>query len=274
MSGEYGLGHTSLPGQYLDLLVRDARDKSRKRVGMTDQQTGTFYPETDTQDAPMPSADQQTSDYGEDTSYAARESEVSETPEEPELPQGTKERTAQQFEKLKKQVAEEREKRMRLERMFNPNVNDPNAKIAQLENKISLLTKTEEQKQEAEAYAAYPELNPKNKGKGYSERLHEHLISYMATEFAKGNNPTIKEAADSLMELTKTAASKAEREGAKKALEQLSPKEQAALEATGRSDRRLPSQDLDQLRQVTRAGGRTGMEAAMARLSKISSVGK
>lgn len=263
---------------------------------MTDQQEAEQVAETVTPQEPVPSSEQKTSESVEPTQPAERESSVEET--ELDLPSDAKERTREQFEKIKTQLAEERAKRLRLERSFiqpaqqqqsgMPEWYDPenNAvdvaklqqrenlfqqKISTLESQLGGITRKEEEKQEQEAYSVYPELNPKSGN--FDERFQKQLISYLATEYAEGRNPSMKQAADDIVALAERRAKKAEKEGAQKALESLSPKEQAALEATGRSDRRLPSEDLSALRARSRQGGRSGLEAVMQRLSKIPPVG-
>lgn len=264
---------------------------------MTDQPQAEKVAETETQQEALPTPEQKTSEPVETTKVAdvSQEPEVKET--ELELPQGSKERTTKQFEKLKTQLAEERAKRVRLERVFKPvqqqtqgvpewydqetqsvdvhklqqRENILQQKIGTLENQLTGLTHKEEQKQEKEAYATYPELNPKSGN--FDDRFQKQLISFMATEFAEGRSPSMKQAADDIIALSESRAKKAEKTGAKKALESLTPKEQAALEATGRSDRRLPSEDLATIRARSRQGGRKGLEAVMERLSRIPSVG-
>jgi len=264
---------------------------------MTDQQEAKIEAETETQQEPMPSSDQKTSESEETTQPAERDSNVGDT--ELELPSDAKERTQEQFEKLKTQLAEERAKRIKLEKNFipipeqqpgvTPDWFDPDTqsvdvtklqqreytlqqKINALENQLGGITRKEEELQEQEAYAAYPELNPKS-GKDFDENFQKQLVSYLATEYAEGRQTTMKQAADDIIALAEKRAKKAEKIGAQKALESLTPKEQAALEATGRSDRRLPSEDYEALRARSRQGGRQGLEAVMQRLSKIKSVG-
>lgn len=262
---------------------------------MTDEQQATNEAETVTQQEALPTSEQKTSERVEPTEAAAREPEVVET--ELELPEGSRERTTEQFEKLKTQLAQERAKRTRLERAFVkpaqpqtqgvPEWYDQETqsvdvgklqqrevnlqqKINTLETQLTGITRKEEELQEKEAYATYPELNPKSGN--FDERFQKQLVSYMATEFAEGNNPTMKQAADDIISLVERRAKKAEKAGAQKALESLSPKEEAALEATGRSDRRLPTEDLASIRARSRQGGRAGLEAVMKRLSRIPPV--
>lgn len=264
---------------------------------MVDDQQEKVVPETASQDGAVPTPEQKTSEPVEAKQVVeeTQEAEPATTDKEPELPEGAKERTTQQFDKLKKQLADARERNSRLERTFQPSVNpskpdwyDPDTgtvdvaklqqkessqaqTVANLQHQLQSITKREEIKQEEEAYVSYPELNPKSGN--FDESFQKTVISNLATSYAEGKNPTYKEEADRIMKITEKVAKKAEKAGAQKALEQLSPKEQAALEATGRSDRRLPQVDHAALRDTTRKGGRTGLEATMARLSKIPSVG-
>lgn len=243
-----------------------------------DQQAEQIVEETPQE--PMPSSEQ---------TVESQTEEVETSPQETaELPEGVKDRTTEQFNKLKRELAEEREKRTRLERAYTPpqptipewydpntGVVDPNRlqqreqmllnELNTLKQQVSGYTKQSEAQQEKEAYTAYPELKQ-------DEQFHEEVIRKMATEFALGRNPTMKEAADAVMGFAKKLATKSEKEGARKALEQLAPKEQASLEATGRSDRRTPSQDLAQLSRQSRYGGDSGTAAILARLSRVPSV--
>jgi hypothetical protein len=211
---------------------------------MTDQPQATNEAETVTQQEAMPTSEQQTSEPVEPTEAAVREPEVAEM--ETELPKGSKERTTEQFEKLKSQLAEERAKRVGLERAFSKPIqpqtqstpdwydsetqsvdvnklqqerNVLQQKIGTLENQLGGLTRKEEQKQEAETYVTYPELNPKSGN--FDERFQKQLISYMATEFAEGNNPSMKQAADDIVALSTSRAKKAEKAGVQKALESI-----------------------------------------------------
>jgi len=251
----------------------------------------------DTQPEAMPTSNQQTPEQEGATPAGETITEPASSEEGQELPEGVKERTTEQFDKLKKELAAERERRVRLERQFAPPSQtlpqipewyDPTTglvdvsklsqreailrqELNQVKSQLVGVARQSEITQEKEAYAAYPELNPNRNN--FDENFQEHVISYMATAFTKGQTPTLKEAADKVMSLAKKVATKAEAEGAQKALEQLSPKEQASLEATGRSDRRLPRVDWEQIRVTTRRGGHAGLEAAMQRISRIKSVG-
>ena len=256
--------------------------------------------ERDTQTEAMPTSEQQTTKPEEAKQVAdvSQETEPAKTDEGQELPESVKERTTQQFEKLKTQLAEERKRRLELEKSFRQpsqaeqslpewydsttgevDVNKLQQREAglkqeldQMKTQLQGVSRLTEVQQEKEAFASYPELDPSSDS--YDDNFQEQVVSYMATAFAKGKAPTLKEAADRVTSIATKIAARAEREGAKKALEQLTPKEQASLEATGRSDRRLPSTDIEQLRSATRRGGRDGLNVAMQRLANISSVGK
>ena len=241
---------------------------------MADDQQAEIVEETPQE--PMPSSDKTTETQTEEVETSPQETA--------ELPADTKARTTEQFNKLKEDLRLEREARMRLERSqpaipewYDPTtgVVDPNrlqqretamiSQLSQLQRDQENYRKRDEAIQEKEAYTAYPELKS-------NDKFHEEVIRKMATEFAIGNNPTMKEAADSVMEFAKGLATKAEKDGARKALEQLAPKEQASLEATGRSDRRLPSMDLASLSRQSRYGGDAGQAAIMERMKNIPSV--
>lgn len=265
---------------------------------MTDQPQAETVAEKDTQPEPMPSSEEKTTEVVETEEVGESEAKPVEASAD-ELPEEASDRTKGQFDKLTKELAKEREERIRLERTFNslqpkqPSTpsdwynaetgevdvtkltareQQTTAELNRLRTQLDGFNRINEQQQEKEAYAVYPELDPKSGN--FDDELQEHVISYMATSMAKGNTPTLKEAADKVMSLATRTAKKAEKEGAKKALEQLSPKEEASLGATGRSDRRLPSVDIEALRAKTRIGGTKGAEAIMARMKSITPVGK
>ena len=80
-----------------------------------------------------------------------------------------------------------------------------------------------------------------------------------------------KEAADLAKGVSSKVIAEAEKVGATKAIEGLTPKEQASLEATGRSDRRTEVSDLDTLKQNTRRGD---LGSIVERLKGIPPVGR
>jgi hypothetical protein len=88
-----------------------------------------------------------------------------------------------------------------------------------------------------------------------------------------GKNVTISDIADSVAKKYSKAVSKAEKIGAEKALEQVSPKEQAALQAAAQNSnpaRASQSQDdLERLRQMSRGRDSFADDAIVARLKSI-----
>ena len=231
----------------------------------------------ETPQAPMPSADQTAETQTEEVETSPQETE--------KLPEDAKERTREQFNKLKEKLAEEREARIRLEQSYKQTIPewydpttgvvDPNklqqreqtliSELNSLKQQVNGYTRQQEEVQEKEAYAAFPELKT-------NDKFQEKVIQEMAVNFASGKQITMREAAENVMSFARGLTTKAEKEGARKALEQLSSKEQASLEATGRSDRRGPSVDLASLSRQSRYGGDSGTAAILARLKNIPSV--
>jgi hypothetical protein len=245
-----------------------------------------------TQQAPMPSADQQTSEVTE--VQAAAPSEVSAaTYSDPELSGGESERTAREFERLKSQLREERTRRQQLEQasyqqpkvddtpLYDPSTGfvDVNGlevmrKTATTAEKRAMQAETKLEKyiqtqQEQEAYNAHPELNPDARGHD-SElfRLTRAIItdSMMNPEEYGGKELTAKQAADLAKKQRGKVIEQAKQEAATEAIEQLTPKEQASLEATGRSDRRVDTRDFGDLVERTR---RNDLDAISQRLKNI-----
>jgi len=89
----------------------------------------------------------------------------------------------------------------------------------------------------------------------------------------KGENVTVSDIADSIAKKYSKAVSKAEKSGAEKALQEVTEKEQAALQAntqTSSQSRTQQSQaDMERLRELTRRGGDTGVDAIAARMNSI-----
>ena len=223
-----------------------------------------------------------------------------------ELPEDATKRTKEQFDKLKSNYREERDKRIKMEKEFQamqlkPQPQKPTGedwfnaetgevdlvklreergretnRIAKLEQQVQGVQKQTQAQQEKEVFDLYPELNPS--GEEFNEPLHDAVSGYITTQLLKGNNPTFKEGAEAVLQIgsseSQKTTQKAEKAGAKKALEQLSPKERASLEATGRSDKRPQSKDLDFLSRESRRGDSRGVEAIYERLKGITQVGK
>ncbi len=251
--------------------------------------------ESKTQQEPVPSSDQKTSE-----SEAVETKVTPVTEEEPKLPEDAKERTTQQFEKLRKELATERERRIKMEKSFQTPTQQPKQKLSEDwynqdtgEVNVDLLRKREtateaelkqlkqtvrnvqqqsEAQQERVAFKAYPELNPS--GDTFNEDFHDAVSGFLLNQYSKGKQPSFKEAADRMAKFAGKTTDKAKKAGAKEALEQITEKEQGSLEAIGRSDRRLPETNVADLKARTRLGGDAGIQAAMQRLKNVKPVGK
>lgn len=241
---------------------------------------------TPTPQEPMPSSDQ-TGGVEPEVQPVDQATDVSD--DVGDLPDGVSERTRQQFEKLKSQLAEARGSKSPFESIRQPQA--PQAPVAplydpstgyvdvnELENLRNVALEAQhqiaelkaerqrqdEERQTAEALSAYPELDPD--AKNHDKELYEATLDFVVAAQNRGKTLTLKQAADRVKALSQKEVSKAEKAGATKALEELAPKEQAALEATGRSDRRVAAQDSGELIERTRTGD---LGAIVARLKGI-----
>jgi hypothetical protein len=252
----------------------------------------------------MPTQEENTlPDNGETEQAASPTEEVSESGGDQsrgELPEGVTDRTREQFDKLKRSneaLKEELDKLSASQRKsvlgsLAPNQTstgqvgqqfvDPitgEVDIVSLNKAITdaqqqaIAARREAQKikestQEKEAYADYPGLNPraKNFDKGLYQKTRAILLDSMINQGDYGHELTLKEAADLASGQDNAKVQAAEERGAKKALNELTPKEQASLEAEGRSDRRQTVADMDTLRVRSRQGD---SNAIVERLKKI-----
>jgi hypothetical protein len=259
------------------------------------------------QQAPMPSAEQQAVPQEASQSRAAeaassiKEESVQQQQQQPQptsdLPDGVKERTAQQFDKLKNQLATERERRLQLEQSlgkgyqqqeqgkpqtkeeqpwYNPETNEVDVSV--LNNKLNSLEQRAQraesqlagyneqsvQQQTKEAFDAYPELNPK--AEGYDQVFDELVAGHLFRNQVYGKNLTMKEAAEAVRKFASKGTDEARNQGAQQAIQQLTPKEQASLEATGRSDKRTSAADMENLQQRSRRGDFNAIAARLRAL--------
>jgi hypothetical protein len=136
------------------------------------------------------------------------------------------------------------------------------------------------QQEEASAYNAHPWLDPKNKKEFNQEKYNLAtgiaLASMVNPERFGGKQLDLMGAGEYVSKLTSVQVEKVKEEAAKEAIEQLSPKEQASLEATGSSGRRSEadqSLDYEAMRQLSRKGGEQGQAAIMARLKALKTQG-
>ena len=236
------------------------------------------------QPTPMPSVEQQS--VVEESQPVEQATAVSD--EELNLPEGVSERTAQQFEKLKTQLAELKAQRSLTDTkptkpvapLYDPttgyvDVNELESlrQIAiDAQTQIAELRAEQETKQEEaqtkEVLSTYPELDPESKGYNASFYKATRAVlldsRYNPSDYG-GKSLTYKEAADIAKSINSNAISEAEKVGATKALDALSPKEQASLEATGRSDKRTNVVDQSDLVEGTRKGDLNSIIARMKR---------
>lgn len=247
------------------------------------------------QPEPMPSSKQQAteSEEVEDVESAEPESEISEE-EELSLPEDASDRTRAEFEKLKesnKKLKEELDGRRKTESVFEslrvPNqpkqadyvdpqtgqvdVSAFNQAVQRAEAAYERIVRYEEQRQEEEAYGEYPGLDPNSDE--YNSSLYSKTRAILIDsqlypqDYGITKPMTLLQAAKIAAGEESKVVAKAKEAGAKEALEKLTPKEQASLEATGRSDRRKQtSATPEELSVRTRYGDKL---AVVERLKNI-----
>ncbi len=231
-----------------------------------------------------------------------------------ELPEEVSERTRTQFEKLTTQLRTEREKREQLESTFarmqpaqtvKP-IYDP---ITGILNE-SVFTDTQKQAYEARqkadtlekelialreerqqsvvdqerntAYTAHPQLDPQDKKSFNKDFLVEarriKIDSMLNPQDYGGKQLSLKEAGDkakqSLSQQLTKATEEAKKQGAEEAITNLTPKEQASLEAQGSPARQVDvAGDQESLVKQTRQGGERGIQAIMQRMQNLKAKG-
>jgi len=120
---------------------------------------------------------------------------------------------------------------------------------------------------EREARTKYPDL--------FADKDSEQDIAdkWLAAKM-RGENPSISDIADRVAKRFGTAVSKAEKVGAEKVLEQITPKEQAALAAEGEtsatSKAQLSDAEFERLRVQSRGKGTDADDAIVKRLKALS----
>jgi len=246
----------------------------------------TDQPVTEPQDSAMPT---------EEVKAEVTETKVEEPKEG--LPEDAKERTKREFDKLQTNLREERARREYYETLLQqkqpqeeqPTFVDPvtglpdeNAlanlskqtqealRLAQ-EAKQSELERARDQENQA-VYAVHPELNPN--GEKFDQDLHNltaslALHSMVNPDKYGGKNLSFMEAVEKAKSLTGKNLEEAKKLAAKEAIEQLTPKEQASLDAVGSPSRRSNIDSLDELRQRSR--GNTE-EARLARIERFKRI--
>jgi len=233
------------------------------------------------QQEPRPSSDQKVpeAESAEEVQQPQAEKQVAEMTEPEEsasdyqLPEEVKKRTQEQFEKL---LEENRRLKEQVEQIGEIKqeepVYQPNYQMAAPPSGVdagSLAWQKLQQLEEQQAFEKYPELNPNEKDKfdrDFSEKVEALLLhSYVNPHKYGGRELSFLEAADRVKSWVTKDAEAAKKEGAKEAVRKLTPKEQASLEATGRSDRRQQTYDMSELQRQTREGK---LNAVVERLKK------
>lgn len=131
------------------------------------------------------------------------------------------------------------------------------------------------------AYMSHPELDPSDKksfNKEFVVETRKILTDSMVNPQDYGNKQlSYKEAADLAKAKVSPAAKvveEAKAEGAQEALAQLTPKEQASLEAAGSpANRQQAGTTQEDLVKQTRQGGEAGLMAAMQRMAAMKAKG-
>ena len=260
---------------------------------MADEPQANINPETPTQETPMPSVEQKTptEEVHETTSQETTGQET----ETEGLPESAKERTRKEFEKLQDKYKDERSKRLYYEGVFNSLKTKPQEQPAPIYDPETgllnegALTQVQKEAREAkeratkaeealynyldfqekqETFKDFPELNPD--AKGFDKELHKATRAVLQDSMLNpddydGKQLTFKEAAALAKSRSSAETEKAKKEGAQEALEKLTPKEQASLEAMGAPARRttLDNSNIEDLRRRTRKGD---MDALVERL--------
>lgn len=258
---------------------------------MADDQQAQNIPES-TQDSAMPTDNQQTTPTEQ---VPQGESQV-----EQGLPDGVKERTAREFEKLQTQLRDERRKRELAESAFSsmrtkeekpqvvpiydPNtgllneqaLNDTQNRTYQAEQRAlkaeQAVQSWQEEMDRRETYSAHPTLNPQ--AKDYDETFDKLTASiWYGSQISPdrwGKQLSTKEAADQANEILSKGSQKAREQGAQEAIERLTPKEQASMSAQGNPGRRTQvSNNLEDLQAITRKGGKASEQALVERLKGV-----
>lgn len=249
---------------------------------MADTQ-GQKEPVKETQGSAMPTDEKKTQPTETVSSTVPEKEEAATETSVGGLPETASDRTRREFEKLRDDLRTERAKRQYIEQVYQsmqpkkeesklPPVYDPQTGLLNEEafsQRDKRLQEAEERARRAEdsvqqyiseqeareAYVSHPGLDPD--GKVYNHTLHVEarrlmLDSMMHPEDYGRKQLSLKEAGDIAAGKIKSSLEAAKKEGAVEALEKLTPKEQASLEAVGTSGRRTQvAGDLETLRDLS-----------------------
>lgn len=264
---------------------------------MTKEPQAEQAPVEEKQESPTPSEEQKAPQVTEETPVPEK---VEEAPKEPELPENVKERTSERFNELTAKLREERQRRLYLENIYQqiqqqpqtpvqqaPQLYDPNTgllneqALGELQRQVydarNRAERAERQwqnwqldQEERETYSVHPDLDPTTTKFNKTFHKQTRAILYDAMTHPEdygGRQLSFKEAADLAKAINPKIVEKAKEEGAKQAMENLTTKEQASLEATGNPSRRTEvATDLDTLKRRSRKGD---LSAIVERLKKI-----
>lgn len=237
------------------------------------------------QQEPVPSSGEQSTEMNQSQQVADESQEASEAPagdsEELELPDGVKERTSEQFDKLKEQLRQTREELLQIRDSVAPKkeeavkpLYDPTTGLVDIEALEQLRKDAAEAKKELanlkrqgadkeviDLYESHPELNPNAKKFNQdlfdeAERLWMHSQAH--PEKYGGKALTQKQAAD---------RAKAKMNVPKPTESSDSEKQQASAQASGRPSQAVAKttseEEMEQLRFGTRVGDKGSMIARM-----------
>lgn len=256
---------------------------------MADQQDGqNEKPEQTNQGAAVPTAQQTTPEPQEQ--QTAQETQA--------LPEDAKERTRREFDKLTAQLRDERARREYAEAVAKtytpPTPTQEEPTIYDSETGLineQVFTESQRKAQEAyeratraeqtlqsyqkdqedrELYSAYPELDSNEKhGQKFDKELFKEIRKIYLDSAVNpedyGGQLSLKQAADIIKKSSNQTTEAAKEQGAKEAIENLTPKEQASLEATG-SPNRAAALDADAEEEDLRYRARKGDDYAMTEL--------
>lgn len=256
---------------------------------MAEETQGVIEPVNDTQDVATPTTEQKTTGSEQVPN---------------ELPNEASERTKARFDELTTQLKEERQRREALEGAFKTlkpeakseatqPIYDPDTGLLneqalnnvqsraieaerqaqetkkQLDQLLEGQKKQSQEREDMEAFTAHPELDPKHEK--FNKDLRDMTASLMLQSMVHpeqfgDKQLSHKEAGDKAKELVAKISGNVATEAAKEAIEQLSPKEQAALEATG-SSKRSDVADMTDLKRQTRKGSDDALVERLRRMN-------
>lgn len=271
-----------------------------RKERMVDDPQAQNTPVKEQQDSAMPTEAQKAPDTEVVVEADSQSAPSTSTPEEG-LPVDTSDRTRREFDKLQQKLREERAQREYYQNVFNSlqakqpeqqstPVYDPDTGLINEDVLTDVQRRAYEAEQRASraesavqsylqeqenrtTYSSHPELDPN--GEKFDQNLHNLtrgvlLDSMVNPQNYGGKQLSFSEAAEMAKDSVGKAAQNAGTQAVQQELENVAPKEQASLEATGSSGRRTAvNEDFDSLVQASRQPGKKGEEAIAARLRML-----